>query len=128
MGVLTNSIGSYTFDDLQGNVQRRREQLQVFQRPGVDGVGFRKLGQRTTAFQLVSIHYVLDWETSKTALDAYKALIGANPQTLIQHGVNWGDYDVQDVIQAEARAVLNVAGSIVPGAQVRQVCQWTLWG
>lgn len=128
MGVLTNSIGIYTFDDLRGEIERSREQLQVLRRAGINSVAFRKTGQRTGGFQLLSIHYVLDWTTARNALDAYKTLIGADPQTVFQHSVNQGTYVVSDVVQTQADAVVQTIGAIVPGAQVRQVCQWTLWG
>ena len=129
MPVLQNSISSYTFDDLRGNVPKRGQELQIFIRPGIDGVGARKTGSRTGPVQLVSVHYVLDWAAAESALIAYKTLVGAEPVTIVQHDVDYGTYLVAGVEQVEAAAVISVAGNtIITNPQVRQVCQWTIFG
>lgn len=128
MGVLTNSIGAHSFDDMRGNIPRRGQQLQIFSRPGIDGVGSRKTGSRTGAVRILTHHYVLDWTAAKTAMDAYKLLVGADPQTIIQHDENYGTYLVQSVEQVSAHAVVNAIGAIIPNAQVKQIVAWTIWG
>lgn len=128
MGVLTNSIGLYNFDDLRGNIPRRSQQLQIFNRPGIDGIVARKTGSRTGAVRITTHHYVLNWQAARDSIDAYKTLIGADPVTIIQHDVNYGTYLIASVEQVEARAAFNTIGSLVANAQVKQVVAWTIWG
>lgn len=127
--VLENSIDGYQFEDLQGNVPKRGQELDIFIRPGIDGVGARKTGKRTGPIQLISHRYLINWQDAEDAIVNYKALVGAEPVTVVQHDIDYGTYLVVAVDQVSAFAVYSVAGNtIVTNPQVKQICQWTVFG
>ncbi len=133
MSYLTNSIGSYTFAEMTGAIFYRQEQIEVINRPGVDGSGLRKLGARGQPFELMTKGY---WLTLAAAQDAifnastgYKTLIAAAAYTVTRNGVNHGDYYVLDVQEVATTAVLNPTGN-VPSSSCTAllVCRWKLIG
>jgi hypothetical protein len=129
MPVQTNSIGDFTFIDLVGTIYLRQESLEVIERPGVVGTGFRKLAARGKPFELVSINYVWDFATARTALIAYNALVGEDPVAVIRNSINYGTFVVLNVTEAEPPfAVYNVIGTPDTSVQVRQTIKWQLHG
>jgi hypothetical protein len=125
--ILVNSIGSAVFFDLIGTIYLRQEQIEVIERPGVDGSGARKSGARGKPFQLLAVSYHDSWSAFHTAMTAFKAYPGTDPQTLTRNGESYGSFLVLDVMEARPpQAVLNVAGS--PSSQVRAETAWTLLG
>lgn len=125
MPIHTNSIGLHTFIDLQGTIDPRGEQLELFARPGFDGVVARRTGQRGEPFVLRSISYHTDFSASKTALLAFKANQGVDPQDVIQYSVNYGVFLVLRVRQVECHVMQNcTAGAFT----VRMICDWELLG
>ena len=128
MPVHTYRIGPHTFEDLQGNLIKRGEKLEIFSRPGIDGVGARKTGKRTGPFTVTSVHYVLDFQAARDAVTTYQAMRGVDPVEVIQHSISHGTYLVVDVQQVRVEAVLGVGSTLVTDPEVRQICQWTLIG
>lgn len=127
MPVHVNSIGSFTFFDLDGDVFLRQQGLEIIDRPGVPGSGARRLAERGQPFVLKSTQYYEDWTDFRTTLASYVALVGQDPQTVIQFDEDWGTYLVlTGVVALEKHAVMNVAGA--PGKTVRAVVRWPLLG
>ena len=129
MPLFSNSIDGNTFDDLQGSIVLRSEEIQVFKRLGVNGLGARLTGSRGRPFKLISVKYVLDFGAAKDALVLFAGLKGNNPLTIIKQSVDYGLFLVLDVREAqESQAILNPVGTIIANAQVRQVLEWTFVG
>lgn len=126
MPVHTNSIGAQTVFDLVGTIYSRQQQIEVIDRPGVDGSGARLTGARGKPFMLTSVAYHATFTAAKTAMTAYVAL-KLSLQEVIRNGVSYGNFIVLDVAEATPPySVLNVAGS--PGSTVRAEVKWTLLG
>jgi len=128
MPVLANSIGVFTFDDLIGSIILRTEKLESFNRPGIVGTGMRKTGIRAQPTTLRSIRYVSDRDQAKTTLEAYQALIGADPVVIVQHSKDWGSYTIVGVRQAQLSAVIIQAGTITANPTIGLVCDWSIQG
>jgi hypothetical protein len=127
MPVLENSIGGLQFFDLVGAIFYAQEQLELLERPGVQGTGVRRLGARGQPFELVSITYLPNWSTALAVLGVYHQLPAANAVTVIRNGTDHGTFKVLEVSELETRAVLGVAGVGVPSTyEIRQVVRWIL--
>jgi len=132
MGYLTNSIGAKQFVEMTGAIFYRQEQIEVINRPGVDGSGLRKLGKRGRPFTLVTKQY---FATLYDAFDAifnawtgYKTFIGTTTYTVTRNGVNHGDYAVLDVQEVATIPVVNPCGNATSTHTALLVCKWTLLG
>lgn len=129
MPAFTNTIDDFEFEGLYGRLNPKAEQLEVIVRPGHDGESTRKTGIRAIPSQIVTMHFVADWEAARNAIDAYIDLIGGDPIQVIQNDVDYGLFKVMSVVDTnQTRAVTRVVGSIIPNPQVQQWCQWTLIG
>ena len=128
MPVHTYSIGAQSFEDLQGSLQKRGQQLQRFVRPGIDGPGYRSTGKRTEQFAMISKHWVLNFTAAESALITYQTLIDLDPQVVIQHSVNHGTYKVIAVQQVSAIPTEGSTGTLIANATVLQTCRWILEG
>lgn len=127
MPIHVNSIGAFTFFDLVGTIYPRQEQLEIIERPGVDGSGARRSGARGKPFVLVSVAYYTDWTDYHMSLYEYKDLVGQDPQTLTRNDEDYGTFLVLEVTEVQPpQAVMNVAGD--PTKQVRGVTRWTMLG
>lgn len=126
MPVHTNTIDAYSFEDIRNSLQPSSEELELFTRPGKDGVTLRLLGERGRPCQIFTMHYVADFTAAKSALSSYVQLKDGGVHEIIQHTTSFGDFFILDVVEAESRAVSGVVGSLIPGATVRQICQWTV--
>jgi len=126
MPVHTNSIGGLQFVDLQGRIQPRSEQPEVFVRPGKDDVTIRLTAVRGRPVKLRSVNYVADWDAAKTAINAYISMKDGTAYAIIQHTTAYGNYLVLDVVELIARAVTNVVGGLAGGEEIHQVCEWTV--
>lgn len=126
MPVHTNTIAGYQFEVLRNSLQPSSEEMELFTRPGKDGVTVRLLGLRGRPHQIFTVHYVADFEAAKDALSTYVALKDGDSYEIVQHSVSFGDFRILDVVEVDARAVANVNGSILPNPGVMQVCQWTV--
>ena len=114
---------------MEGTILPKAEEIEVFQRRGVDSIGARKLGKHAEPFTLVTVKYVLDFASHKDALFTYRALIGSDPVEIVKASTSYGNYLLLDVREAEPpQAVYGVVGAIISNAQVRQVFRWTLIG
>jgi hypothetical protein len=124
MPVLENSIGTAEFQDLVGTIYPRQAQIELIDRPGVDGVGARNTGTKGKPFKLVSVTYHANFAAAASAMTDYIAL-KSSLQILVRNDEVFGSALVQDVTEATPpQAVYNVAGAI--GAQCRAEVEWTL--
>ena len=129
MALLTNSIGTYTFDDLQGVVRKRRSRTRTKSRQGATGTRIIRGGNQADPFRLISTHYVLNWAAVETALTAYRALIDDVPQAIVKHGVSHGSFAVLDAFLAKDEdAVINSVGTIIADAEIKMQTVWVLQG
>jgi hypothetical protein len=126
MPVHTNTIDAYEFEDIRGSLQPRSEELEVFSRPGKDDTTVRLTGVRGRPVQIQTMHYVASFEAAKNAISAYVQLKDGGNYEIVQHTTSFGSFRILDVVQVSARAVTSVNGSIIPGATVEQICQWTV--
>lgn len=126
MPVHTNTIDAYQFEDIRGSLQPRSEELEIFARPGKDDTTVRLTGVRGRPTQIITVHYVADFTAAKNALSSYVQLKDGASYEIVQHSISFGDFRILDVVEVESRAVANVIGSLISGATVRQICQWTV--
>lgn len=127
MPTATHSIDAYQFLCLKGEVVTAQEELDEFNRGGVDNTTFKKLGSRGRPFQLLSIVDAPDLDDAKVGFLAYVALT-ATTVTLIKDGINWGTFVVKrvDIAPNGMKAVANFAGGINPPSTAMLACVWTL--
>lgn len=123
---LSPSVGTeFTFIDIQGSPDPRGEQLEIFARPGYDGVVARKTGSRGDPFSIRTVAYWADFATAKAALALYKAAIGTDPWELWRYSVSYGTFLILKVREVECRAMVN---STAGAYTVRTVHEWELLG
>jgi len=103
----------FTFLNLLGAPQLGQEKLERWERAGIDGPGYRKIGKRGIPFQLTSI---IDVETIGDGLEGYQVYLtaaGHNPCRLIKDGEDWGVFKVIGVQLASLSAI--GVGSMIGG-------------
>lgn len=126
---LANLIDDFEFFDLQGAIVYRQEQLEIFERAGVNGSGIRRLGQRGEPFELVSVQFHEDFAAALAALQDYGDLAGTDPVELVRNGESHGDYLVLNVKEIATEAVSTIcADGVDPTYQIRQTVRWRLLG
>lgn len=121
------------FDDLAGEVVLRGEELEILNRPGVEGCGARKLGRRGKPFELAAVLYCPDWQYAHDILANYQTLIGLDPLYLTKQSVAWGTFLVLEVAATRTEAVYSVCGDAVnaayyPTLEIRLETKWKLLG
>ena len=87
---MTYSIGSYGFVRWQGPApQLIKQHVRTFSKVGQSGIAAQLLGTFGDPFDVeLEAHFDNQTNTS-TAENAYRALIGASPQTVVYNGVNY---------------------------------------
>lgn len=121
--------GTYTFQDLIGQVLASSNQIETFKRRGVDGSGIRVLNSSPPTFTLRSTTYLDSFSDAKDAIAAYKELKGKEfGVKLTKDSLDYGSFDVIAVEEVgQPRQVLaKLSGVATTAAKVRQVCSWTL--
>ena len=128
MGLYVNQIGKFTFDHMIGEIAPSREQVEIFQRPGVDGLGFRTYGKRGQPFQVETRRYEASDPLARAVRDLYLELIGTAPVKVAKRSVlQSGLFKVLDVSTTSIAQRTSVVGStIVLNPTVVLICQWTL--
>lgn len=119
----------YDFQDLQGNILLREEQIQVFREPGVDDYGLRSFGVQGPEFTLVSSEYVATRAAAETQLGLYEALkTGATLGVKItQLSTDYWPADVIGVRRAApVQRIANAAGSLVASPNFELQVAWRL--
>lgn len=126
MPLLTNSIKTFTFDDLVGALPLRQEKLEIFTRPGIDGPGARKLGQQGGRSTLKTVRFCEDWQDAEDTLVNYQELPGQNAVAIVRNSINHGTFLIVSVREVKVQAVSNAVGTLVTDPQVRLECEWTV--
>ena len=123
MPVHVNKIGAYTFIDIRGPFDLRQEQIELFARPGFDGVIARKTGNRGKPFTITTISYATDFVAAQTAINTFHAnLVGADPVEIIRFSQNEGTFLILSVNESEPpKAIVN---STAGNFGVRMVHEW----
>lgn len=123
---LSPSAGTeFFFIDIQGSPDLRGEQVELFARPGYDGVVARKTGSRGDPFTIRTVAYWPSFIAARTALQTYKAAIGTDPWELWKYSISYGTFLILKVREIECRAMVNCT---LPGYSVRTVHEWELLG
>lgn len=128
MPVHTNSINGFLFLEMQGPPYLRQQQLEIIERPGVDGSGVRRLGKRGKPFQLQTTNYLADFSEAHNAMLAYKDLVGDDPVSLTRRTVSEGTFLVLEVVERNCYAIFNSLGGFDGGEEVCHEVIWTLLG
>lgn len=120
-----NSIDIYVFQDLVGTIYISQQKVEILEREGVSGLGFRKCGTRGVPFEMKSITYHADFSAAATAMAAYTTLVGSGLVTIVRNDIGIDGFVVLSVSEASPpQALINVAGA--SGAQVRAEVKWKL--
>lgn len=126
----TNSIGEFGFLSLIGHPPGIQQELELLQRPGVNGVGLWKTGFRGRPFRLRSLVDAQSKEDAREYYTLYCELIGADPVQLI-----YSDHDSEDegyrvavlsVTPLDIRALANSAGGLNSPSLGWIECDWDL--
>lgn len=127
MPIHTNSIGSFTFNDLIGTIFPRRKRIELFERPGVEGHGARNMKRAGKPFELISLSFVDTFAVAATTHADYLDEVG-EIVTLTRNSVNYGQYLIVDCEEhSPPKAVSNViSNGAVTGDEVLQIMRWTL--
>lgn len=129
MPVHVNKIGEFQFLQMAGPPYLRQEQVELIERPGVDGSGLRRLGQRGKPFQVVTTNYVESLAEAKAQMDLYKAEVADDtPLELIRHSVSEGTFFVLAVVEQYKGAIFNSLGGFDGNEECLHVVTWTLLG
>ena len=113
---MLNLIGNFQFLALHGHPVPPKGQPQVLARPGVDGVGIWRTGERGVPFEMVSQVDMPDMATARRVFKLYVESIEQNPVPLIQD-----DYDyaaegfnvvVLDVQERQRHALATSTGGL----------------
>ncbi len=130
MAYLTNQIDTNLFCSIEGAIFYRQEQLEVQNRPGVDGALIRRLGAHGIPFELTTKSYHASYTAARNALAAFDDYPGTAPVTLTRNGVSHGDYYVLSVYEVRTIPVVNPTGHVVPDANatVCLIAKWKLLG
>ena len=129
---LLDSGGSATetvlYQDIRGNFEYARNQVEVLRRKGVDGVGLRDIGSRGIEFTFSTVQYATSFGNATTVIQSAQSLIGSGAPygvRIMQHSSNQGVYRVLGVRSVPPpRAVGAVAGSLIANPQVEVALQW----
>jgi hypothetical protein len=127
---MAHSIGAYAFLRMEGNPDAISEQLEMITRPGVDGVGIRKVGGRGVPFQVNTWTDTASETVALSLFANYKALKGLGAQQFIYRSQTFApDVAVLDVVQESLDSFDGLVGGLnvaTGGAGVMLICMWTL--
>jgi hypothetical protein len=115
MALLDNKIGTEEFVSIIGTWIPPAEQVEVDQRPGVDGTQVTKVGKKGRPFTVLTRVDTNDYPAAHDALQRYQGLIDGEPITMIQGGVSSDTlgFKVQilDVQPRRIQAIKNPSGA-----------------
>lgn len=122
-----HAIGPFTFDALRGEIHLEREENEVIVRPGVDGSGIRRLGQRGRPFVVETMRYETSYASAEIVLHGYQELIRLDPLQVIKNSI--ASRDLHQVLEVEKVAIspcTTAVGTIVANPSAILIARWTL--
>ena len=109
-----DTIGPHQFTSLEGTIYRPSQQVEVFSRIGLNGVGVRKTGIQGKPFRLISTNFVAPvgessgFAEAQTLYQSYQLLIGTGAVSVQRNTVLEGLFHVVDIQEAhQPLAVVN---------------------
>lgn len=119
MAIPVNQIGPFQFVTLDGVPALPFEHADTIERPGVNGTGFVKTGNRGEEFEITTGVDVPTWADALVAEDAYRQIANAGTFNIIKCGVGYASIGVKFVVRSvnvtEKFKVANSAGGMVAG-------------
>ena len=120
---MAKTIGTYSFDVMNGRPLVAAEGLTVRERPGVDGSELRKHGSREAVVRITTSRTVANAAAANTLVENYRAEKGEIVQIVDADGITHDDCLILDV-RARIAAVINPTSSV---AHTRRVAaSWTV--
>lgn len=119
MPIPVNQIGPFQFVTLDGVPALPFEHADTIERPGVNGTGFVKTGNRGEEFEITTGVDVANWAEALVAEDTYRQIANSGTFNIIKGGVGYASLGVAFVIRSvtvtEKFKVANSAGGLVAG-------------
>lgn len=117
----------YEFIRIEGNPDGIHEEVQVVQRPGVDGTGLWHAGRKAMPFTITTHVDAVSQTVAQTMLASYRLLIdSAVLYRLKFRGADWGQVGILDVKGITQRALANSSGGLNPPSLGLLVAQWKM--
>lgn len=127
---LNHSIGEYQFVSLREVPVGTARQLDILERPAVDGSGVRRTGRRGRPMTLRSLVDASSFADAESLLQAYRELIGADPVALVWNGIpsvqNGYLVVVLDVVPVGCRAMVASVGGLTGGGLGQLEVDWAV--
>jgi len=123
---MTATIGTSTFLSLSGILDSAGEQVELFSRPGVDGVGAALVGSRAEPVDCISQRDVDDAAAVLTTIAEYKAYLGTVQTVIDERGATITNVLVLRVTPIRAQAIKSAVGKLSTTAGFLLICRWTL--
>lgn len=86
--ISTGGYGTAQFISIKGHPRVNGQGVEVFQRPGVNGEAFRKIGIRSAPFEMTAIRDFADFSAAATGFDAINNLRGTFISIYDDYGVH----------------------------------------
>ena len=108
------SVGSVEFITLDGSIEPKGEKTEIIRRPGVNGLGVKKLGTSGDSFQLACVKDVncANAAARKVKIEECMALKGSVVTMVDDYGMTWPEMLVQVVARPKMRALKTAVGGI----------------
>ena len=114
MALPVNTIGSETFRIMRGQIGSYQNQIEIIERPGLNGAIVRRMAKRGDPFTLETWVDTATIVSGRSNFNDYETLMAGDPQVLV-----WNDYNIftQDALKIAILGVtlvsLNAAFNIV---------------
>lgn len=106
------TVGAVTFTFLYGRIPAAQDAVELYDRPGLDGHGARKLGKRSPPATLRGVTFETSINNAGAQLVAAQALAGTIVTVVDDFGVSTSNVLIEDVRQAsDPRKTVLEAGS-----------------
>ena len=109
------SIGGYEFITIGGRLTPEAEELVPFNRPGVDGTGYVKVGARAPERDFIAERDFDNATDLTSAINTYTALRSTLVTVVDDVGVSASNVMVLEVEVVSSRTVANAVGGITAG-------------
>lgn len=130
---MLNQLGDFTFvsfhrpEDRGAPPEIITQTCETIQRPGCDGTGVIRLGQKATAFQMRSLATCVSMAAAVHLASLYKEYVGDGPYGIIWGGANYTSlYDVVYVPLDVQITKLRRLSASTDGSQACVEALWTL--